>query len=416
MASSSEEEHAQHLRTLLGRLSECGIIININKCVFGQPEVRFLGYLINKDGTKPLDSKVESIKNFKQPETVDQLKRFSGMLNYYRSFLPMAAATQAPLFECTKGNKKKDKTVIEWTPERIEAFQKCKEQLANATLLSHPSAAIGVVVNQFKDNCWQPLAFFSKRLITAQSKYSTYDRELVAMYASIKHFKSILEAREFTIFTDHKPLVFACNQKNEKASPRQLRHLDFIGQFSTDIRHISGVDNVVADTLSRINNISAISLSSSVEYKLIARQQQDDKELQQLKKRKSGIKLLQVEHDGVILTCDVSGEKLRPFIPLTLRKNIFEQVHNLSHAGAKATTKLFKRSFVWPSLNKDVQVFCKSCLPCQRTKIQKHNRTAFQSINMPSERFSHVHIDLVGPLPSSEVFSIGFLVSVYLFV
>lgn len=224
------------------------------------------------------------------------------MLNYYRRFLPHSAETQIPLLDCIKGNKKNDKTLIIWSPEKINAFIKCKNELANATLLAHPAAnvplclmvdasdfAIGGVVNQFKDNCWQPLAFFSQRLTPTMCNYSTYDRELFAIYASLKHFRNILEAREFSIFTDHKPLVFAFQQKNEKASPRQLRQLDFIGQFSTDIRHISGKDNVVADTLSRIDTIS---LSSSLNYELIAQQQLADEELKILKTKKSGLQLL----------------------------------------------------------------------------------------------------------------------------
>lgn len=251
------------MQILLNRLNEFGVIINIDKCVFGKPEIQFLGFLISKNGTQPLESKAATIKNFKQPETVDQLKRFLGMLNYYRRFLPMAAETQIPLLHCTKGSKKKDKSKVDWTPERIKAFDKCKEQLANAALLAHPSTnaplclmvdasdtAIGGVVNQFNSGGWQPLAFFSRRLSQAELNYSTFDRELLSIYASIKHFKNILEERTFTIFTDHKPLVYAFHQSNEKATSRQLRHLDFIGQFSTDIQHISGKDNIVADTLS----------------------------------------------------------------------------------------------------------------------------------------------------------------------
>lgn len=304
----------------------------MSKCVFGQPEVRFLGYLIHKQGTRPLDSKVSAIRDFKRPETVDQLKRFLGMLNYYRRFLPKAAETQVPLLNCTKGNKKKDKSPIIWTPEKISAFEQCKEQLANAALLAHPSAdarlnltvdasdtAIGGVVNQFKDGGWQPLAFFSKRLNSAECNFSTYFRELLAVYASIKHFQNMLEARSFTIFTDHKPLVFVFQQKKEKASPRQLRHIDYIGQFSTDIQHVSGIDNVVADALSRINVIGAITLSSSIDYKLIAQHQEHDQELIQLFNKKSNLKLLKVDFHDAKVTCDISTGTPRPHIPATLR-------------------------------------------------------------------------------------------------
>lgn len=418
IASKSEKEHLQHLRILLARLNEFGVVINIDKCVFGRPEIEFLGYLINQHGTRPNDSKVAVIKNFSQPETVDQLKRFLGMLNYYRRFLPHAAKTQVPLLECTKGNKKKDKTLINWTPERLQSFTNCKEELANATLLAHPSAnarlclmvdasdyAIGGVVNQFKNRRWEPLAFFSKRLSPAETKYSTYDRELKAIYASIRHFQNILEARNFTIFTDHKPLVFAFFQRNEKASPRQLRHLDYIGQFSTDIQHISGKDNIVADTLSRVNNVSSISFSSALDYKLIAQQQKVDDELKQLRKRRSGLSLVKVQFQKVFLTCDVSTGSPRPYIPSSLRKDVFEHVHNLCHAGVKPTTKLIKKSFIWPSMTKDIEIFCKSCIPCQKTKTQKHNKTAFQPISTPNSRFEHVHIDIVGPLPPSEGFT-----------
>ncbi len=112
IASKNETEHLQHVKLLLNRLDEFGVVINISKCVFGQPEVKFSGYQISKLGTKPLHSKVETIKYFKQPQTVDQLKRFLGMLNYYRRFLPKAAEIQVPLLDCIKGNKKKDKSPI----------------------------------------------------------------------------------------------------------------------------------------------------------------------------------------------------------------------------------------------------------------------------------------------------------------
>lgn len=83
--------------------------------------------------------------------------------------------------------------------------------------------------------------------------YSMYDRELLGIHLSVKHFKHLVEGRNFTIFTDHKPLTFAFKRtKNYTASPRPVRHLHYFSQFTTHIRHISGQDNVVADTLPRI--------------------------------------------------------------------------------------------------------------------------------------------------------------------
>ena len=93
-----------------------------------------------------------------------------------------------------------------------------------------------------------------KKLSPAESKYSAFDRELLAIYLAVKHFRHMVEARNFIIYTDHKPITFAFRQKPDKCSPRQFRHLDFISQFSTDIRHVSGSNNVVAEALSRIGS------------------------------------------------------------------------------------------------------------------------------------------------------------------
>ena len=97
---------------------------------------------------------------------------------------------------------------------------------------------------------WKPVAFFSKTLSAAERKYSAFDHELLAIYLSIKHFRHFLEGRSFIIFTDHKLLTFALSSLTDR-SPRQTRHLSFIAEFSSDIRHVKGEQNVVADALSR---------------------------------------------------------------------------------------------------------------------------------------------------------------------
>ncbi len=109
----------------------------------------------------------------------------------------------------------------------------------------------------------------------------------------------MLEAKTFSIFTDHKPPVFAFQQRNEKASPRQLRHLDYISRFSTDIQHISGKDNIVADTLSRIHNISSITFASAFNYNFLAQEQESDEQLRLLQKRNTGLKLFNHEVDSL---------------------------------------------------------------------------------------------------------------------
>ena len=190
------------------------------------------------------------------------------MLNFYRRFLPHAAATQAPLHTLLAGPRTKGSQSINWTPVLRQAFEECKASLSRAAMIAHPdvaapialvtdasTTAMGAVLQQRTQNTWQPLAFFSKKMSTAQQKYSAYDRELLAIYEAVKHFRHMLEARHFVIFTDHKPLTYAFSQKRDKCTPRQFNHFDYISQFTTDIRHISGQENVVADALSRVEAV-----------------------------------------------------------------------------------------------------------------------------------------------------------------
>ncbi|GBL73236.1 Retrovirus-related Pol polyprotein from transposon 412 [Araneus ventricosus] len=126
--------------------------------------------------------------------------------------------------------------------------------------------ALGSALSQGENGEWKPLAFLSRKFTPAEQRYSVYGRELLAVYASVRHFSYKLEGRNFTIYTDHKTLIYAFTQKHEKCSPRQIRHLDWIGQFPTDIRHISGSLNVAADSLSRISEIEMPSPIDSKEF------------------------------------------------------------------------------------------------------------------------------------------------------
>ena len=167
--------------------------------------------------------------------------------------------------------------------------------------------------------------------------YATYDRELLAIYSSIKYFRHLVEGRNFTIYTDHKPLIFAFRQKQDKFLPWQFRYLDFIAQYSTDIRYLKGSENCVADAFSRINALTSINTVSDEE---IALAQANDSELQSLlhsaPNLNMSLRLEQISVNNTVLYCDTSkpGYK-RPFVPLPLRFRIFAQYHNPTHPGVQ---------------------------------------------------------------------------------
>ena len=262
IASESETQHLEHLGLLFDRLEENGLVVKTEKCLLGVTEIDFLGHRVSKDGILPLPAKVRAISDFPTPKTPTALEQFVGMINFYHVFIPKAAEVMKPLYK-TLSIKPRPKE-LEWTSELDLAFQKAKRLLADATLLHHPvpgartvlttdasDVAIGAVLEQKIDEHWQPLAFFSRQLNKAERNYATIDRELLGIHSAVLHFRYFLEGRDFTVYTDHKPIVAAMKKKSELKSGRQSRHLATISEFTTDIQHVSGKDNVVADALSR---------------------------------------------------------------------------------------------------------------------------------------------------------------------
>lgn len=410
VASSSEVEHLAHLEILFNRLKQYSLVINPRKCVFGEPVVKFLGYTVSKEGSCPCAEKVRTIRDFPEPVTAKQLRRFLGMVNFYRRFIPRAAEAQAPLNDLLVNNIKGSQPIA-WTSEARVAFRRCKDDLAGATLLVHPEPnapvaltcdasnfMVGAALHQRVGDTWEPLAFFSTKLSLTEQNYSAFDRELLAIYKSVKHFRHLLEGRHFVIFTDHKPLIFAFTNSSDKHTPKQIRYLAFISEFTTDIRHVSGRDNVVADALSRIDVVEG-----KLDFEALATSQATDSELQGLMQSGSGLNLKQMSLPGssAKIYCDVSTSAVRPFLTTPFRRAAFDALHGLAHPGINATVKCVTQRYVWPSIKSDCREWTRSCMPCQRNKISKHVSAPLGTFHCPSGRFEHVHIDIV-ILPVSE--------------
>ena len=206
------------------------------------------------------------------------------------------------------------------------------------------------------------------------------------------------------IYTDHRPLTFAFTSRSNSASPRQIRQLNFIAQFSTDILHISGANNVVADALSRIQELNS---EPAMSFETLAHAQKNDSELQSLLEDSNcslQFQALQLQPQLQIF-CDTSNSnKIRPYVPVVLRKQVFNLLHNLSHPGIRASKKLILDRYVWPSASKDITTWARACVACQLSKVNRHTNSPIQQFLTPSQRFDHIHVDLVGPLPPSNGF------------
>ena len=410
VSSTDEQEHKEHLEAVFEILNDNHLTLNVEKCRWGQPTVPFLGYQVSATGIIPLPEKVQAISEYPRPTTVKELRRFLGVVNFYRKSLPHAAEDQRYLTRYLRNAKKNDRTPIPWEAESNSAFERIKQSLMNATQLAHPAEdsnlilacdasdrAMGAVLQQTSGDDIQPLGFFSRAFSSAQVKYSTYDRELQSIFDAIRYFRTILEGRNFIIHTDHKPLIHAMHQTDKTASPRRLRQLNFISQFTTDIRYCPGDQNTVADALSRIEEICL-----PTDYIALAEAQKTDTTLQQLiEKGERKFRRITIPGLDVEITCEIGTSSPRPYLPEKFRKTIFTHLHELCHPGARASKKLITTRYFWPEMNRDITSWVKTCNNCQLAKIHRHNITPCGTFQ-PSSKFEHVHLDIIGPFPPSE--------------
>jgi hypothetical protein len=276
------------------------------------------------------------------------------------------------------------------------------------------------------------LAFFSKKLAPAEVKYSTFDRELLAAYATIRHFRFLLEGRQFQLLTDHKPLVTAMTRVSPPQSARQQRHLAYISEFTTDLRHTPGAENVVADALSRppprvaAEGLPILSVppllpsppppppaaaadAQPIDFLDLSFAQPACPDVQSMLVSPS-LSVVSRKYGAADVLGDVSTGVFRPLLPARFRSAAVLSLHNIHHPGVKATRRLVCASFCWPKMGLFVSALTRNCLHCQKAKVHRHVSLQAAHIPVPVRRFSHLHVDLVGPLPRSSGFSYLFTI------
>jgi transposase InsO family protein len=257
----------------------------------------------------------------------------------------------------------------------------------------------GGVMQQRIGNVWKPLGYFSKAFSDVQKKYSAFDRELLAIYMAIVHFRYLVEGRELIVYTDHKPLTFALSKvgtANETA--RRARQLMFISEFTNDIRHIEGTNNVVADALSRVETITCPAV---VDFAELAHAQQADTQVTRPHASTARFATITIPSTDKVIYCEISTNTPRPYVPDSFRRQVFENIHNISHPGIRTTRKMVTQKFFWPGMNKDIGTWARSCVDCQRSKVTRHVISHLGEFET-ADRFQHLHIDLVGPLPTTQ--------------
>jgi len=252
-SSGTFSDHMSKLSEVLKRLEKVGFRANVRKCTFAADRVEYLGYDISRQGIHPQPKKVEAILKMQPPTTKRQLRRFLGMVNYYRDMWQRRSHILAPLTSLSA------KTATwKWSDECNEAFEAIKRAIARETLLNFPDFnkefhiytdasdyQLGAVIMQ--DN--KPLAFYSRKLNKHQRRYTTGEQELLSIVETLKEFRNILLGQRLVVHTDHLNILYS-----KLPSPRIVRWRLLLEEYGATFEHVKGEDNVVADTLSRHPN------------------------------------------------------------------------------------------------------------------------------------------------------------------
>ncbi|KAL0892417.1 hypothetical protein ABMA27_015532 [Loxostege sticticalis] len=428
-------EHLITLEKVLHRLSSNGMKLKKSKCSFLVEEVRYLGYIISKDGVKVDPDKVEAIVRIPRPEDITQLRSFLGIVNFYAKFVKNISTILFPLYKLLKKG-----VTWKWSKDSEMAFNKIKNILTSAEGLAHydPSKPLtltcdasakgigGVLTQRARGGAERPVVFASRALTDAEKHYSQIDREALAIVFCLQKLHQYLYGRRFTLRTDHKPLVSIFGPKHgipAMAASRMQRWAVILSAYSYDIEYVNTKLNG-ADGLSRLP-VSARSADRNdssldppeqtylhfaqdellLDSNIIKRQtlrdpllsrillyvregwpdQNDIRELQPYFNRKNEL----YEELG----CIMWGHRV--IIPEKYRSKVLDELHE-AHMGI-CKTKALARSYVWwAGLDEAVEALCRGCAVCA-AEADAPPRHAVTPWPWPAKAWSRVHLDFLGP-------------------
>jgi hypothetical protein len=412
--SDTAEEHVDHVRRVLEVLKEHKLLAKPTKCEWFTPSVEYLGHNISGEGISVDAEKVRVLAEWPTPLTKTDIRSFLGLANYYRRFIDKFADTTACLNELVHDTSP---DILPWSSQHQHAFDTLKYALTHAPVLrtydrnltctvvtdaSSSKYAIGAVLMQDDGNGARPLAYFSRKMTTAERKYPTREQELLAVRDALRHWKHYLLGISFKIQSDHESLKYLFSQK--ELNGRLLRWCDFLQQFDFgDIEYLPGSKNPVGDALSRppdepgpagtlavlevvvspihapetLYNLS-LSTPTSHLHSCLRDFASVDKEFRKIRRTLKSSTFDNTTHkfrnryslrDGLLYWHDNHSERL--CVPTKMRAVLLRECHDtaiMGHMGVDRTYNTLAKEYYWPHMHKDVHTYVNSCTTCQQSK------------------------------------------------
>ena len=423
----TDQEHKRNVELVLARLQEQGLKVNLAKCQFMVPKLEFCGHLVDAEGIHTTEAKVDALVKAPAPTNVQQLRSYLGLLNYYHKFLPDLAHTLFPLNKLLEKHSRWN-----WSAACQRAFEVSKRKLLASRMLVHydlqrpltlacdasPYGLGAVLSHVLPDGSEKPVAFASRSLTKAESNYSHIDKEALALIWAIKKFHLYLYGREFTILTDHKPLlqIFSPDKGiSQTTAARLQRYALFLGAYSYKIQYRSHDANANADAMSRLTRTltdssppvkscryTSLSFLSSGE---VAAHTAKDTFLKTILSwvRYGWPATVTQDYEPYFrrrLELTVAGNCVlwgdRVIVPQTLRRHILDLLHTGHPGGTRMKQKA--RGYVWwPNLDSDITTYVNACAGCAQT-ARDPPRGCVQPRTWPTVPWFRLHLDFAGPI------------------
>ena len=470
--SETFEEHLSLLQQVMDILSKANMKLKLAKCRFALRKLKWLGHIVSAQGLSPDPKKLDAIKHFPTPKNLREVRGFVGMCSFYRRFIPNFSKLSHPLTKLTR----KD-TPFKWSDECQKSFEILKGKLLEHPIVGYPQYdqpfilytdssgySLAGVLCQKQGEIERIIACAGRNMLPAETRYSTFEKEALAIFYCFKQFDSYIRYTHVDVVTDCKSLCEILTKR--PVSARISKWTYYLCQYDYSITYRQGAKNHV-DALSRIkysDNVSADDIEppinpfiDSLSINEISFSQQNDNSAEaqnQLmdnnttpygekltldiieKEQKLDSKLFPIINyliNGLLpddekfarkiifqsanynVTNDLlyhqqhrrakDGQQLdiQLVIPSNLRLTILKEHHeNLGHRGTPAIFNSISKKYFWENMYKDCYDHVHSCHTCMQHKHkQKKDRDELHPIPVSNRPFMTWFIDPVGQLPKT---------------
>ena len=419
--SRTKDEHLQHVKIVLDRLTKAKLIVNRDKCHFMRTEIVLLGFVIDKHGRRINPEKVANVKSWAPPTNGKMVQRYVGMFNHFSEYIPLYGTLAAPL-----NRLKNVKGVFILTNLELRCFEKIKDLIVLAPVLSFPdfklafliatdasNVGIGCVLYQLPDGEGGKvnyISFMARSLQDHERRYPAYKKELLGIIYALKKFHYYIAGRHFTLYTDHKPLTFL--QDQEKLTNIIAEWKDTLFSYDFTLIHRPGILNIIPDALSRAFPEELWGKDKADNFRVGVRKTSAITRASDSEQIDAADFALQMAETGTIKVADgyhiddrmdvddlpfvhntVDAEN-RHVVPVSQRSSMLRLTHSFGHLGSSAMVKTIQQdNKTWPKLKEDCVKWVKACPSCQRYNIARKGYHPLKAIHaeLPGE---HLAIDL----------------------